>query len=192
MCSSDLLKNLAKIARKEEEEAARAKSSKETPARKCHHGADANDNISEKWRSEAENEALRFAISLGIRNAGTYRDFRSLAEFFDANPSYCTNDFAAVAFGYAATLILEKKVGPAEKIANLGLVAELYAERGYDEVRDAAKRMEDPKRPKMEPYLRKLHVEMRKTNASSSITRLLQKKIPCECLDDMKIGRAHV
>lgn len=177
------LNKLIAQAKKEEERAASEVEEEEG----CDHGIQNRDDVTEEYKSDAQSQLLKFAISHSLKKDATYRDFTMFADFFNDNPSYTTSDFAAYAFSFATTIILDKKQYEwAERIVNLGLMADVYAKYGPDNVTDDMQRMQIPKKPQMAPYLRDLYVEMRKTDAFSSLVRLLQKKIPCECLDELR------
>jgi len=133
---------------------------------------------------------LKFAIFKDIQEEATYRDITPLIKFFNDNSEYLSNhcnEFSTYAFSYATTIIIDtKKYEWAERVANLALLAEVFAEHGYAKVTAALQRLEDPKKPHMELYLRGMYIEMRKTDNASSILRLHQKKIPCDCLDELR------
>lgn len=156
---------------------------------KCVHVPADSSSIVEECGAVMQEKALKFAIFKSMQEDATYRDFKSLMEFVNDNHDYMSrhaSDFATFAFSYATTIILDqRKYEWSERIVNLGLLAEVFAEHGFDEVTEALQRMEDPK-PRMKPYLRELYIEMRKTNTVSSFLRLLQKKISCNCLDDLR------
>mmetsp|Transcript_13101 Transcript_13101/g.31978 ORF Transcript_13101/g.31978 Transcript_13101/m.31978 type:complete len:180 (-) Transcript_13101:21-560(-) len=81
----------------------------------------------------------------------------------------------------------DKQFETAEWVTNLGMIAELYASRGVENVdADINLTMNNTKDPKMKPYLRDLLVEMKNANRASSIVRVLQKRIPCKCLDSLR------
>lgn len=152
------------------------------------------DNLVKDSIAECETimreKLLKFAIFKHIQEEATYRDITSLIKFFNDNSEYLSNhcnEFSTYAFSYATTIIIDqKKYEWAERVANLALLAEVFAEHGYAKVTAALQRLEDPKKPHMELYLRGMYIEMRKTDNASSILRLLQKKIPCDCLDELR------
>ena len=124
---------------------------------------------------------------------GTYKRFGTLMKVFRENPSFCktaadAKDFAEMMLGMATGMILDDKdYETAEWVTNLGMIAELYASRGVENVdADIDLMMNNNKDPKMKPYLRDLLVEMKDANRASSIVRVLQKRIPCKCLDNLR------
>lgn len=61
---------------------------------------------------------------------------------------------------------------------------------GANDVNAALERMEE--KNEMEPYLRELYIDMRKTCDMFTFPRLLSRKVPCDCLDALKgITRAE-
>jgi hypothetical protein len=107
---------------------------------------------------------------------GSCKNFESLVQFFRDYPSICTSttsprDLAALSFGLATSAILDsRRYEGAEYLTNVGLLAELYASRGIENVDADIQLMMDKKDPKMKDYLRQLHVEMKDKNCASSLT----------------------
>ena len=181
-------------AKKEDKEAIANETNDTKDEHKCDHVPTDSSRIVEECGAVMQEKVLKFSIFKSMQEDATYRDFKSLMKFFNDNHdymfyhymSYHANDFATFAFSYATTIIVDqRKYEWSERIANLGLLAEVFAEHGFDEVTEALQCMEDPK-PRMKPYLRELYIEMRKTNTVSSFLRLLQKKISCNCVDELR------
>jgi hypothetical protein len=124
---------------------------------KCDHVPTDSSRIVEECGAVLREKVLKFLISKSMHEDATYRDFKSLMIFFNDNHDYMSHrasDFATFAFSYATAIILDqRKYEWSERIANLGLFAEVFAEHGFDEVTEALQCMDDPK-PRMKPYLR--------------------------------------
>jgi hypothetical protein len=178
---------------KQEDERAAAQNSKR---KNCKHGVGelTSKHLTEEWKRKATERLVRFALENVLANkkstigAGTYRGWKVLREFFQDDASLACQDFAVFAFACAVKVYLQKKNNETcEQICNLAILAEVCANHGHTSVMSAMKRVEDDEgKVVMEAYLREIYIEMRKTNASSSLLRLMQKKVPCGCLDDIR------
>ena len=185
----DCLKSILEKARRDESEMT-------TDQEECKHDGGKLQHLSETSLKEMERAIVPFSFTQvdlrGDEWGGTYRDWKALASFFVAKPTFATRDFAIYAYSLAAQMCWKyRQHRRAEPVANLGLLAECCVEHGTEIVLEAVSKMQDPELSSsvshlMQPYLRTLYADMYKTNAPSSIVRFLQKKIPCECLDDMR------
>ena len=87
--------------------------------------------------------------------------------------------------------VLKKKdFDTCEQTCNLALMAELCTKHGFEHVMLAMEACECSKNTTMELYLRSFYIETRKTTVFSSLLLLLQKKIPCKCVDTAR-GIVH-